>query len=438
MVRYLLAVQLLLGLMISVASAETGIDDSSAQMDTYSQPPELVNLEESDELYESKWSTETILDSLTLVGASEKSWLSGSTGKFRGGSDTNNLVAQAAISIAYDLNDLSGFTVEAAYFTDPNNNIGITQAYWHLNLIDQGKWHSRYRFGAFHVPLSFENHEPLWQSQYSITPSMINTWVGEELRTIGLEGRWSWIPSQTSQHEFTLLSAAFGANDTAGSMLAWRGWAAHDRPSLLGSTITLPSLPVTEPGAPFELQASEYEPFVEVDDRIGYFIGLDWQNMKGNGIRYVYYDNQGSPKTIKHGQYAWDTRFHHVGFTVSPAFHWTIVGQAIIGNTVMGPKAVDNDFRSASILATRAFRNQRITARVETFRVVDRDFLNILDPNDENGERYTIGYTVQFCKRCTATFEASRINSDRAYRAVFGQSVKSQDDQASLLIRYRY
>src|SRR5258705_9405197 len=43
--------------------------------------------------------------------------------------------------------------------------------------------------GAFFPPISLENTEIGWTSPWTLTPSAINAWVGEELRTIGLEGR---------------------------------------------------------------------------------------------------------------------------------------------------------------------------------------------------------------------------------------------------------
>ncbi len=41
--------------------------------------------------------------------------------------------------------------------------------------------------GAFYAPISLENRTVGWDSLYSISSSAINTWLGEELRTIGLE-----------------------------------------------------------------------------------------------------------------------------------------------------------------------------------------------------------------------------------------------------------
>ena len=59
-----------------------------------------------------------------------------------------------------------------------------------------------------------------------ITPSAINSWIGEEVKVVGVEG--------TATHPLAggRLSGTFGLfgfNDTAGTQLAFRGWALHDR-----------------------------------------------------------------------------------------------------------------------------------------------------------------------------------------------------------------
>ena len=42
--------------------------------------------------------------------------------------------------------------------------------------------------GAFFPAISLENDDLGWTSPYTLTPSAINSWIGEELRTIGSEG----------------------------------------------------------------------------------------------------------------------------------------------------------------------------------------------------------------------------------------------------------
>lgn len=48
------------------------------------------------------------------------------------------------------------------------------------------------KVGAFFSPISLENTEIGWTSYWTLTPYALNSWVGEELRTIGSEGQLDW------------------------------------------------------------------------------------------------------------------------------------------------------------------------------------------------------------------------------------------------------
>ena len=386
-----------------------------------------------------KWSIQGTADATAHFGNAQQSWLSEEAmGKHRAGDDDTSTILQGALALQYKPSLQSGFSVEAAYYPDPNDKIGITQAFWHYKTLSTKHWSSQYRLGAFHIPISLENPGPLWQSRYTITPSMINTWAGEELRIIGAQGSWSWRPSPISRHKISFSTAAFGANDSAGVMLAWRGWASHNRQALLGETIGMQALPVTQPGAPFEKQAQEFEPFVEVDDRAGYFVNVGWRYDRKINISYLYYDNRGDPLALEDNQYAWDTRFHHLGLQAKLTNNWTLISQATVGNTLMGPGAVDNDFMSAFILLSKKIDRHRFTARAEIFDIDDLDFLPEVDPNDEDGYRLTLGYRFKFDDNWNVAAEASRLQSNRKYREVFGQSKKLRENQFLLKIQYKF
>jgi hypothetical protein len=63
-----------------------------------------------------------------------------------------------------------------------------------------------------------------------MSPSAINTWIGEELRTFGAEYDLDWLGRQRG-HDWTLSTGAavFGWNEAAGQLMSERGWAIHDR-----------------------------------------------------------------------------------------------------------------------------------------------------------------------------------------------------------------
>ncbi len=384
------------------------------------------------------WSVEGLIDGTIHFEDAQTSWLSGRLGKFRVGEGDNNVLFHGAGALHYDFNLQSRLVVETALHTGEKVKIGITQAFWQYKPIARANWRSNYRVGAFHAPISFEHKDSLWQPIYTLAPSVINTWVGEELRTIGVQGRWSWRRAPISAHKFTLIAAGFGANDSAGAMLAWRGWTAHSRQTLLGESIRIPPLPVIQPGAPFHSQAPKYEPFVEVDDRIGYYAGVDWDWRRKLKVRYLYYDNRGEPLALVDGQYAWDTRFHHLGIMARPAKTWTVVVQIMHGNTLMGPGAVDNRFTSAFLLVSKKLNQHRFSARIEAFDIADRDFLLAIDPNNENGHRITLNYKYQINQNFRAALELSRLESDRDYRALFSQNERLSDKHIQLQLRYQF
>ena len=57
---------------------------------------------------------------------------------------------------------------------------------WHPAAAGPVSW--SVKTGAFFPTISLENDDLGWTSPYTLTPSAINSWIGEELRTIGSEG----------------------------------------------------------------------------------------------------------------------------------------------------------------------------------------------------------------------------------------------------------
>jgi hypothetical protein len=106
----------------------------------------------------------------------------------------------------------------------------------------------RLRAGQLFLPTSRENLEPLWSSPFTYTLSAVNSWIGEEVRPIGVLADYELVGAA---HGARAGLCAFGGNDASGALLAWRGWAMGDRLSTLGETLPLPALPSLDPGGPF-------------------------------------------------------------------------------------------------------------------------------------------------------------------------------------------
>ncbi len=95
------------------------------------------------------------------------------------------------------------------------------------------------RVGQSFLPTSRENVERLWVSPYTLTHSALNSWIGEELRPLGVD--LSWRREFDNQRRLELGATVCGNNDASGALLAWRGFAWHDRLSYYGETLPLPT-----------------------------------------------------------------------------------------------------------------------------------------------------------------------------------------------------
>ena len=167
--------------------------------------------------------------------------------------------------------------------------------------------------GLFFPPISLENVGEAWSTFYTVTPSAINAWVGEEVRSTGLELTLARV---SAENELSVKGAVFWNNDPAGSLLAYRGFALHDRQTGYRDRLPLPDIPSIEPAGTFEQQAPWVEPLFEIDGRHGYYGALAWESYRFFQLNALYFDNRGIPDRFDGRQYAWKTRFANVGAVV--------------------------------------------------------------------------------------------------------------------------
>ena len=113
---------------------------------------------------------------------------------------------------------------------DDRHIIDVTEAWLEWRPVPQSAWRSNLKIGAFYPPVSLEHRAPGWSNPYTLSSSALNTWVGEELRTIGVGYEIEHLGQQSgSAFDFGLNAAVFGWNDPAGVVVAFRGFAMHDR-----------------------------------------------------------------------------------------------------------------------------------------------------------------------------------------------------------------
>ncbi|MEC4724704.1 hypothetical protein HWQ46_03975 [Shewanella sp. D64] len=371
------------------------------------------------------------------------SYVDAGLGKFRFNPDGQVSLAQGGLSYQIDWeNPLSAHVVANAYWDGVRDNIGLTEAYLKYKGLP---WSNGLRLsvklGILYPDISMENIATAWSSPYTLTYSNINSWIGEEVRHIGgqfsLEhlGKFS-----DSSHDFKLVAELFQNNDTTGAMLSWHGWTNSSRQTLWQEKLPLSALPSLDGGSLTD-QAKESDPFLELDDHLGYHVKAQWRLQSLGRVELGYYDNDVDTSVVKEGQYTWLTQFGHIGTKWRLPYHIELIAQYIKGDTSMhspsGSKVVDNGYESGFILLSHRWQRHRVSFRFEHFNVTDND-LTLDDDNREQGKAVTLSYGYQLRKGWFLQAEYNRIDSTRPARQAQGYDKDLIEEQWQLASRYYF
>jgi hypothetical protein len=118
----------------------------------------------------------------------------------------------------------------SAWSLDDHNAVDLTEAWLEWRPVPTSAWRSNVKIGAFYPPISLEHRAPGWTNPYTISSSALNTWVGEELRTIGVAYELDHLGIAEGGHfDFGASAAIYGWNDPAGVVLGFRGFSLNDR-----------------------------------------------------------------------------------------------------------------------------------------------------------------------------------------------------------------
>ncbi len=279
----------------------------------------------------------------------ETAWLNGGLSKFRYGGDGGTFRFSEAV-LQGDLKLGDDLSAVAVLRGEPEQRTGIDmlEGYvsWHPAAAGPVSW--SVKTGAFFPTISLENDDLGWTSPYTLTPSAINSWIGEELRTIGSEAILRY--DLGAFGAVSLTAAVTCCNDPAGILIADRGWAMDDRPSGVFSDVREPDATL----ALFHQDAPGRTPlFDEIDGRPGWYAGLTWQMAGVGKISALRYDNEGDPNKVSGEYAAWDTRFWSYGARTQ----WdelVLIAQGLQGQTVIGTRfgLAYTYFQSAFLLAS--------------------------------------------------------------------------------------
>jgi hypothetical protein len=244
--------------------------------------------------------------------------------------------------------------------------------------------------------------------------------------------------TEIAGNRVAVTAGVFGLNDTAGTLLAFRGWALHDEKATAFSKQPLPQLNETMEF----IQAPATRPIIELDNRPGYYVKLVWAPPGPFELQALHYDNRGDPKAVNPQlQWGWRTTFDHLGAILDLGERTRLVAQAISGTTRMGYKEngviwVDTDFRSAFLLATRQIGKSSVSARIEAFGTRDHGSFMGRSEN-EDGWAVTAAARHPITSYATMLFEIVHIESRRAAREREGLSPRQDQNLAQLALRLR-
>ena len=362
----------------------------------------------------------------TIVSSADSSfdsWTTGGLSKLRHGEPDDGLnAARLFLDYRGRISPRLWTRVVADYVDDASAGLDLTEAYidWQPTSRNQ----HQVKLGAFYPPLSLENGDRGWNSPFTYSYSAINTWLGEEIRPIGVE--WSMrrhVGYASSPHEIVAFASGFYGNDPAGTLLFWRGWAMHDRQSRLNDVLPMPPMPVFRNGAVVGTTPHSLEPFEEIDDRPGAYAGVEWRYARRGLVQLAHYDNRADPAAFRDGQWGWDTQFTQLAAQISLPAELGLIAQWLEGDTVwitgarpngtLSPFAevVTDGFEAKFMMLTRLIGGaHRVSLRYDDFAMAREGPSS--DPTD-SGHAWTVAYRYERSARLSGGVEWLTITSRR-------------------------
>lgn len=382
----------------------------------------------------SDFSAHGYVDCRLVARASERSFSDGGLGKTRFGSGGVSASCVAAeLTVTAQLAPSLLALADVQYQTTDKNAISALEAYLRYRPVSTTPLRWSVKVGEFFLPVSLENDAIGWTSPWTLTPSAINSWLGEEFRTIGAEGRIEWRGATGT------LDGVIGlvrSNDPAGELLAARGWALSDMTSGIGSRVREPDVYASANGVPYPLR---FNPYLENDGRTGWYAGAGWKTPGAGGVELLRYDNEADPASHSNGVspvFSWRTDFWSLGAEADVG-DIVLLGQAMTGSTAVVPSpffSTSTDFRAAYLLAGWNRGVLRPTLRVDAFSTEQRP--NRLEGRwREHGNAITFALNWRPYAWLRLTGEALRVYSWRNQRLDEGLSPAETDNQVQVSAR---
>jgi hypothetical protein len=379
------------------------------------------------------WSTDWELSAdMRVVDSDGRSSLfDGGLGAVRYGRDDDGVqVGRLRAALTQPLGDVWALKLDGSYWGQDNAHpFGLTEGFLEYRPYPLDGWRARVRVGAFYPPVSLEDTSAGWTSPYTLSNSAINSWIGEEIRTIGLETRVEWLGTRLG-HDFDLglTGGVFGWNDPAGVVVATGGFSLNDFQTPLGGYIGrrgAAGFPATDL-------------FHEIDGRAGVYYGGEAHYLDRATLLVLHYDNRADPSALDraNNEYAWDTHFNSAGLRVQTESGWTAIIQWLSGTTAVEPSEqyLAWPFYAKFALVSRQWGRHTLSARYDEFGV---DSSAAFDFGDEDGHAWTVAYIFDQGPHWRFAAEWLHVTTEVASRAVvLNQPTYAAENQTMLAIRY--
>ena len=391
-----------------------------------------------------------MLDLRAVAADGPPSWARAGLGKSRYDTGSGGVrLGQAFLQARGDVTDAVSGNVVLSLADDRATGLDVNEAWLAWSPVPTSAWKTRVKAGAFFPASSLEiDYESLgWTPLRTVSSAAVNSWLGEELRTLGAEVTMTRKGRQSgSPHSYGWSAAVFGGNDPAGTLLAWRGWSVSDRITGLTEPLLLADLPAYrqgDPNAALQLQDRSLRAFKEIDGRPGFYVGAHYAYAQTVEAAALHYDNRADPLVVKGGQYAWNTRFDHLSLRLRPHGQWEWAAQALAGETIMGPDAVRLTFQAAYVSATHPWAGGHVTLRLDHFRADENDILPG-DPNGESGRAVALAYAVPLQsglpkgQGLVLVTELLALQSDRPARGQLGLAALQREQSWTTSLRWQF
>lgn len=376
---------------------------------------------------------EGYLDFRAAVPADETSWLDGGLGKTRFGSDDDAISGGAAVTAAFQVTPALLASATVQYQPELRHSVDVLEAYVRYRPVSITPWRWSAKAGAFLPPISLEHDGVGWSTTRTLTPSALNSWVGEELRTFGIE---THVEHRGKHGTFDARAALFVKNDPAGELLASRGWAMGDIAPGIEGSLRQPDVHAPVARAPVPMR---FRPFVEMDDSPGWYAAVGWQPSSQRRVTALYYDNRADlAKTVRYAGRtvrAWRTYFWNLG--AEQRFgEWVLLGQAMHGSTLFQPGRIvlNTEFNAGYLMLAREHGAWQPALRVDLFHTHQRPAA-LSPPLSEHGNAVTLALNWRPQERIRVTGEVLRIDSSRNQRRRGGLDAHQVDTQLQLGVR---